>query len=336
MVLLAAAGCRHPIQAYTTAKVTTHPSPVEDRGPLTAMTVGSPQFENPSAEKIAIVDVDGILLNAPLMGLTSLGENPVSLFREKLDCIAVDSCFTAVVVRINSPGGGVTASDIMWRDLCEFKARTGKPVVACLMDVGAGGGYYIATAADLIVAHPTTVTGGMGVILNLYNLQDTMMQFNIFGTPIKAGKNIDLGTPIEPADDQARAILQEVADQYHERVREVVRQGRPRHDPEALEDFDGRIFTARDALARQLIDQIGYLDEAVAAARQLGGSPGAKAVILHRANDPARTPYAVTANVPVQGSILPLSIPGLERTQLPTFLYLWQPEPTYERRASGR
>ena len=85
----------------------------------------------------------------------------------------------------------MTATDIMWRDFTAFKKRTCVPVIACLMDVAAGGGYYLATAADSIVAHPTSVTGGIGCILNVYNLEDLMAQFNILGGANQSGANID-------------------------------------------------------------------------------------------------------------------------------------------------
>ncbi len=147
--------------------------------------------------RVAIIDVDGLLLNTDMTGPGAMGENPVSLFRERLDRVACDRRVVAVVVRINSPGGGVTASDMMWHDLMAFKAQTQLPVVASVLDLGAGGGYYLSTAADQIVAHPTSVIGGIGVILNLYNLRDTMAQFNVIGVPIKAGKKIDLGSPID-------------------------------------------------------------------------------------------------------------------------------------------
>jgi len=331
-LLACAAGCRGPLQAVTQSRVTMHNSAVEDRGPLLEKEViadqGCPQG------KIAIVDVDGLLVNNSLAGLGSVGENPVSLFREKLDAVASDPCYCAVVVRINSPGGGVTASDIMEHDLRAFQERTHLPVVACLMDVATGGAYYLATAADHIVAHPTTVTGGMGVILNLYNLKDTMAYFNVAAVPVKAGQYADLGSPAEPMGEEARAILQGVADEFHARFEEAVRAGRPQHDPSRKEDFDGRVFTASQALQRHLVDSIGYLDDAVAVARELGQCPSAGAVLLRRANDPARSPYATTPNSPMQSGLFPMSIPGLDRSQLPTFLYLWQPEPTYERRAA--
>lgn len=332
-LLFATAGCCKPFRAITQSRVIMHSSTTEDRGPLAEMQV----VPGPASEaKIALIDVDGLLLNRDMTGLLSSGENPVAIFREKLDRVAGDPCYRAVVVRINSPGGGVTATDIMWRDLCVFRSQTGLPVVACLMDVSTGGAYYLATAADQIIAHPTTVTGGMGVILNLYNLQDTMMQFNIAGTPIKAGQHVDLGTPIEPMAAEGRQILQQVAGQFHERFKEVVREGRPQHDPSRQEDFDGRIFTAAEAQQRNLIDGIGYLDDAIETARQLGCCPNGRVVMLHRCNDRARSPYAVSPNSPIQGNILPLSIPGLDRNQMPAFLYIWQPEPTIVRRASGR
>jgi protease IV len=334
MIAAAMCGCRHPLQMIAETRAIVHPSVAEDRGPLADMPVIP--ADGPSCAKIALIDVDGLLVNAPLTGLSSLGENPVAIFRERLDRIEADHCFRAVVVRINSPGGGVTASDIMWRDLSAMKCRTHLPVVACLVDVATGGGYYVATAADQIVAHPTTITGGMGVILNLYNLQDAMAQFNIVGAPIKAGKHVDLGTPIAAIDDDARRILQQIADQYHDRFREVVRTARPEHDPSKEEDFDGRIFLAEEALNRRLVDSIGYLDDAVALARQMGCAPDAQVVMLHRCNDAVRSPHGTSPNSPIQSSILPVSMPGWERAQMPAFLYMWQPDPTLEHRATGR
>ncbi len=329
-ILALLAGCKHPVKVITDDRVTVNTPSSRSQQPLTVIPV-----QGGNERRIALVDVDGLLLNQPFTGLYSEGENPVALFREKLEGIAASGCYAAVVLRINSPGGGVTASDVMWHDLQEFKARTHLPVIACFMDVGAGGAYYLATAADQIVAHPTTITGGIGVILNLYNLEDAMAQFNVVGTPIKAGDNIDLGTPITPQSEESRAILQKMADEFHARFRRIVSQSRPQLGAAPADVFDGRVFTAEQALSLHLIDSIGYLDQAVDMARQMGGAPGASLVVLHRKNDGARTPYDVTANVPLQSGLLPLSMPGLERSRLPTFLYLWQPEPTMER-LSGR
>src|SRR5262249_55548945 len=144
---------------------------------ITPTHVGGPVSETVIADaqtwlcrnKVAIIDVEGLLLNARSSGLLGSGDNPVSLFRERLEAAADDPRVQAVVLRINSPGGAVTASDIMYEDLLHFRRDTKKPVVACMMDVAASGAYYLAMGCDVVYAHPTTVTGSIGVIMSLYN-----------------------------------------------------------------------------------------------------------------------------------------------------------------------
>jgi protease IV len=328
-------GCSRPLRVEALTKVDangdikTELAPTPRLEPVTAMSLPYRPF-NPRAASVAIVDVDGLLLNADATGLGSWGENPVSAFRERLDAIECNPRVCAVVVRINTPGGSVTATDIMWRDLMAFKKRTSLPVVGCLMDVAAGGGYYLATGCDSIVAHPTTVTGGIGCILNVYNLQDMMAQFNILGAPIKAGPNIDLGSPIKALSDEKRKLLQDMADEFHDRFRKVVLQGRPDVDEDAKATFDGRVFTARQAQDLHLVDRIGYLDDAVATARSLAGVPCANVIFFRRREDPALSQYSITPNTPLQKGLIPISVPGLDRSKLPCFLYLWQMEPMTE------
>src|SRR5262245_10813921 len=199
LLLVGPSGCLQPIKVITEdhlrfdSPVTAELSPTNNAHPIVAMPVegGSTACRSPH---VAIIDVDGLLLNTNLAGPYSAGDNPVDIFREKLDFVAADPNAVAVVVRINSPGGSVTASDIMWRDLQRFREKTHRPIVACLMDLGTSGAYYLSTACDLIVAHPTTVTGGIGVVLNLYNLEDAMNVLNIVSQAVKAGEKIDLGT----------------------------------------------------------------------------------------------------------------------------------------------
>lgn len=337
-ISLGLAGCQcHPVRVEATARLKPE-LPVNNVGPVVSQTVAADHGADCDCEecvactpKIAVIDVDGLMMNADMTGLGSQGDNPVSLFRERLDAIKRDSNVRAVVVRINSYGGGVTATDIMWHDLQQFRECTQLPVVACILDVGAGGGYYLATASDHIVAHPTSVTGGIGVILNLYNLSLMMEHYNILTVSVKAGKNTDLGTPLKELSEEQRAILQQMANEYHEHFKQVVLNARPSLDTTMASTFDGRVFTASQALNRRLIDEIGYLDNAVATAKQLAGVCSAKVAMYHRCNDKARTPYAITPNVPLQTSAFPLSVPPLDRTKMPTFLYLWQPEPTMEK-----
>lgn len=305
-------------------------APTEPQRPVTPTPLPYRRAHSQQA-LVAVVDVDGVLLDAAATGIGSAGENAVSVFRERLDAIQCNPRVAAVVLRIHSPGGSVSATDIMWHDLQRFRERKAVPVVACLMDVAAGGGYYLATGADVIVAHPTSITGAIGCILNVYNLQDLMAQFNIVGIPVKAGKNIDLGTPIKALEPEGRKLLQAMADEFHQRFRDVVLQARPEVDGAQESTFDGRVFTASQAKTLGLIDEIGYMDDAVAHARNLAGLPSnAELVFYHRKGDPALSQYSITPNIPLQDKLLPVNVPGLNRSRLPSFLYLWEMDPTLE------
>jgi protease-4 len=298
-------------------------------GPVRPVVVSPGSFA-----RVAVVDVDGLILNTPFVGPLSVGENPVALFREKLDAIEADAGVRAVVLRVHSHGGGVAACIAMRRDLERFRARTGKPVVACLMDTATGGAYYLASASDHIVAGPATITGALGVILNLFNLQDLMAQFNVNPQLIKAGELADIGTSARPLRQAERELLQEMADEFHRQLRMDIIRSRPRVTDPMGTTFDGRIFTANQALARGLVDRLGDLDDAISIAGQLGCAGAAErpgVVLYRRNNDPANSVYAITANVPLQGAGLLPSLPGLDRAKMPTFLSVWQPELSMER-----
>lgn len=283
------------------------------------------------SKRIAIIDVDGILLNTNYTGPYAAGDNPIDIFREKLDA-ARSPNISAVVLRINSPGGSVTASEVMFSELMRFRAETGKPVIACLLDMACGGAYYLATACDQIVAHPTTVVGGIGVVLNLYNFQGTLNLAKVENLSIKSkdSPKIDLDYRIGVLNEEDKELLIGMADELHGQFKKVVL-ARRSAVKDAPETFDGRVFLAKQAKVRGLIDEVGHLPDVIAMARNLGGCQPASVVILHRRNDPARTPYATTPNTPLQASLLGVSVPAGDRNRLPTFLYLWQPDPSMER-----
>ncbi|NVN92789.1 MAG: S49 family peptidase, partial [Desulfuromonadales bacterium] len=133
-------------------------------------------LEGNSSKKILLLDISGTITeqekSGGLMGGSS--PSPVSLIRESLQKAEKDDKISAVILRINSPGGSVTASDIIHHDIIEFKKRRKIPVHACIMSVGASGGYYAAAAADEIIAHPTAITGSIGVILMKFNVAGLM------------------------------------------------------------------------------------------------------------------------------------------------------------------
>jgi protease-4 len=155
-----------------------------------------------------------------------------------------------------------------------------------------------------------------------------MNAFNIRMQSVKAGPKVDLGNITKALKPEDAALLKEMANEFYDRFREVVLQQRKQVDATLKTTFDGRVFTASQALKLGLIDRIGYLGEALDMARELACQPTATAVLFHRCNDVARTPYATTPNVPLQASLIPFSVPGADRYRLPTFLYLWQPDPT--------
>jgi protease IV len=334
VAVLLATGCHHAptINTNVTADghmITEAPTP-GNSGPLHEFTVPHRDGEA-GGPAVAVIDVDGILLNMDFTGPASAGENPVSLFRERLDEAAADPCTRAVVLRINSPGGGVNASDMMYHELMLFKARTQLPIVVSLLDTATGGAYYLALGGDQIIAHPMCVTGGIGVILNLYNISDFLTKQDVASVPIKSGEHIDIGTSLHAATPEQRMQLETMANEFHDRFRQLVLKTRPLIQPSQENVFDGRIFTGTQALQLRLVDSVGYLDDAVGAARGLAGLSNSRVVMYHRCNDRARTQFSITPNTPMQGEVAPLNFPGLSRSRMPTFLYLWQPEPMMEK-----
>jgi len=287
-----------------------------------------------AAGRIAIVDIDGLIVNQNLTGMSSAGENPVAALREKLVLAACDPSVRAVVLRINSPGGGVAASELMAEELRRFRVGTGKPVVACLMDLATGGAYYISVGADLIVAQPSGITGSIGALVNYYNLELAMTTYNVSPDTIKSGDLVDMGSVLRTIKDSERALFQEIVDGHAKQFQARVASLRPAMTAaDNLAIKDGRIVSATRAVELHLVDRLGFLDDAIEEAERRSGLHGAEVVLLQRADLPIRSIYAIAPNTPIQNSILPLSLPGIERSKLPTFLYLWQPDPTITRLA---
>ena len=302
-----------------------------DPGEMTATVVRPGKSQGPCA-RIALIDLDGLLVNQNYGNMYPVGDNPLAAFRDKLEAAARDPQVAAVVLRINSAGGSVTTCDIMAEELRQFRAETHKPVIASLMDLATSGAYYIAAESDRIVAHPTALTGGLGVVFNHYNLQDAMAQLNLVSDPVKSGAKIDMGTVTAPLDEETRKLFQQMADAYRDHLHRRIKERRTQMTAEdRLRVHDGRVVLASDALALHLVDRLGYLHDAIAEAEQLTGTTGAEVALYHRSSYPAHSLYAITPNPGPLSDSIPFSYPGLDRSKLPTFLYLWQPDPTFPR-----
>ena len=276
-------------------------------------------------DKIVIIDVDGMLLNRRNPGMFG-GENPVSLFVEKIDRVEIDPRVKAVVLRINSPGGGVTASDIMYHRLMRLRAKRKIPVVAVLEDVAASGGYYVACGADTIVAHPTTVTGSIGVLVQTISFAGTMKLLGIEARAVVSGEHKDMASPLSPLEDEDIAILQGIVDEFYGRFLDVVASARPKLTREQVEALaDGRVFTGMAALENGLVDKLAYTDDAVVLAKALSGARKVKVVIYHRPVGYRANVYSAAPGPPTapQVNLDNITAPNILSAAQPQFLYLW-------------
>jgi protease-4 len=278
--------------------------------------------------KILLVDLSGFLSDESTASLLNIGTPPARVpllvrVREELKKASEDSKVKALILRINTPGGTVTASDVIFRELELFKREKKVPVVAVMMDVAASGGYYVALAADTIVAHPTTVTGSIGVIMLSFNAEGLMQKLGVSANAIKSAERKDMGSPFRALTPEERGIFQSVIDElYRQFVAKVVER---RKLPEATARTlaDGRIYTADQALAHRLVDRIGYMPDAVELARQAAGVDKARVIVYHRPRQYRATYYAeaqqASETAGVTSALGALVGPG------PKFLYLWLP-----------
>lgn len=316
LLLFVASGCGAPSFLVT---------PVQNPQKLKEFTVkDGPGWSPP---KVAVIEVEGMLLNSKGGNFLQPSENKVSLLTEELDKAASDPAVKAVVLRINSPGGTVTASDIMYEHVRRFRAQTKKPVVAALQDVAASGAYYIACGADKIVAHPTSVVGSIGVIFNAFTFEGTLAKIGAKSEAIKSGPLKDMGSPFRDLDPQSKAVMQGMVDEYYARFVSVVTSNRSIKQGEALKTAtDGRVFSGVRAAELGLVDRTGLLEDAIDEAKKLAGVPDAAVVMYRRPYGNAGSIYADGATPPPHAGVMELKIPGLTDRLPAGFYYLWQPE----------
>ena len=277
-----------------------------------------------SGPKIAMIEVDGMITESPRsspLGVTR--PSLVARTREALDLARDDDDVVALLLRVNSPGGTVSASETLYHELERWKERSGKPVMAYLQGLATSGGYYVAMSADEVVAHPTAITGSIGVIMVGINVSGLMERFGVADQTFTSGEFKDAGSPLRPMRPEERAYFDEVIGDLHVRFRDVVVFGRPGLSPEAIELLaDGRIFTARQALDVGLVDHIGHLDDAVKRLEERLGIRESRVVVYHRPAEYRENVYTKAGVAPVQIvdiDLFPLALRRLE----PGFYYLW-------------
>ena len=282
-------------------------------------------------DQVLVIDISGTLYNANHAGLLGAGDNPVGLLHERLEIAKNDSRIAAVILRLNTPGGTVTASDAMYREIKRFKKETGKPVVALFMDVTASGGYYVACAADEIVTYPTAITGSIGVIVQTVSFKAGLKSIGIVPEAITSGPNKDVGSPFTEMSPEHRAILKKVVDTFYARFTGIVKESRPKIPSDKFAYVtDGRVVTGEEAAQIGLADEVGDLYDAFAVAKKRAGLAKADLVIYHRPSEYVGSAYARASDVrPTSGTQVNVAQINFDNqgmiSETSGFLYMWQP-----------
>jgi protease-4 len=282
-----------------------------------------------SRDKIVLIEVSGLIRNSDSGFILNPRDNPVSVLLEHLDKASCDDSVKAVILRINSPGGTVVASELMHDEIVHFREKTGKPVVAVMMDLATSGGYYIACACDEIVAQPSTVTGSIGVLMLMFDASGTMNKIGLRSEAITSGRYKDAGSPLRPLAPEERELFRTMVVDMYERFVTVVRAGRPRLSEDAVRKLaDGRVYTATQALDAGLIDRIASLREVTCGLRDELGLRGVKLVTYQRPYEYTPNYYASAPAGPASSNVnfLNINVPGAFLPRAPEFLYLWAPE----------
>lgn len=297
--------------------------------PLEEYTIGG---DEDADAKVLIVDVSGIILDTEQKGLLGLSglENTAAHVRAALRKADEDEDIAAVIIRINSPGGTVTASDLIHHEIKGFRDRHPQiPVHAMMLDLAASGGYYVAVSTEKIWAHPTTVTGSIGVIVQGINLAGLFDKIGIEDQTVKSGKHKDMMSPLREQTESDRELMQGIVDSLYEQFLARVMAGRAELKEERLREIaDGRVYTAQTAKEEKLIDEIGYFKDVMEALRQQTGRKQLRAVIYRNKEIHDDNIYAQSRQVSLSEATLghwaALMMSGQINGGSP-FLYYWAP-----------
>lgn len=221
--------------------------------------------EEMATKKIAIIRIEGVIMSGG------------GYIKNQIDRIRDDESVEAVVVRVNSPGGTVSGSDYILHHLQELQKDRKIPIVVSMGSMAASGGYYVSMAVggetDAIFAEPTTTTGSIGVIIPHYEFTGLMEKLGVTDDSVASGKDKQILSPSRQMSKEHREILDEYVKQSFERFKAIIRSGRPEfeNNPAKLDELaTGRIFTAKQAQLNGLVDKIGFIEEAIERAAELG------------------------------------------------------------------
>lgn len=271
--------------------------------------------EGDGADKVAMINVVGEIFSDP-QGLTD-GASDSNIITQ-LDRAAEDESVKAVIIALETPGGGVVASDAIYRRV--KRLAEDKPVVALMGDVAASGGYYIAAAADEIIAHPATWTGSIGVIAMLPNFERAADKIGVSVTVFKSGAFKDAGSPFRQLTPDEQAYFQRLIDEAYTDFVKIVAEGREIDAERVKQIADGRVYSGRQAKELGLVDSLGDQELAFSRAKALGEAPGASLV---RYSHPAGFQDLLGVTSKLTGKDVVKQQLGIPRR--PGAAYLWLP-----------
>jgi len=285
--------------------------------------------EGEGRPKLLLLDIAGFISEKESDGVLPAKQKAsiVSRVRESLRKAEQDNDIAGVILRINSPGGTVSASDIIHHEIQGFRSRKKVPVYACITGLGTSGAYYIATASDRITAHPTAVTGSIGVILLNFNLEGLLGKIGVAEQSIKSGAKKDLMSPFRASTAEERRIMQEIIDSLARRFFDVIMARRNNQlERQELEKLaDGRVYMAEQAVAAKLIDRTEYLNETITGMKKALGIKEARVVGYYRPGDYRGSIYSFSDTGAASCvNLININADGLEMQSSPQFLYLWR------------
>jgi protease-4 len=282
-------------------------------------------IEGDNEGKVLMIPVFGIISDIPSKGMIFTQPSMVQDIVSQLQLAEKDPEIQAVLFKIDSPGGSVTASDILYHEIKSFKERTGVKVASVIMNVAASGGYYMALPSDLIVSHPTSMTGSVGVIFLQPKFYELMDKIGVGVSANTSGENKDMGSPFRETTDAEEKIFQSLTDSLGKRFIDLVVMHR-QISPEAIKDVaSARIYLADEALTLGLIDEIGYIDDAISRTKEIADlDENSKVVVYRRVEYPDDNLYNTQARAGSMNSpLIDLGLPDTSFLNRAGFYYLW-------------
>jgi protease IV len=282
-------------------------------------------LEGSASGKVLLISVQGTISDKPKKGLVRTSPSTVQQIVAQLKKAEKDERIKAILFKVNSPGGTIIASDVLYHEISSYRDKTGAKIIVSMMDVAASGAYYLSLPADLIMAHPTTITGSVGVIFLRPKVGSLMDKIGLGVEVTKFGKNKDMGSPFRDSTEEEKKIMQKVVNDFGERFIRLVQKHRKLREPAMEEISTARIFTADEALKWGLIDKIGYISDAVKEAKTLAGlAEDARLVVYRREELPDDNYYTAAGTSWEDGHLPVINIALPDSFNLHAgFYYLW-------------